>query len=116
MLRKRKSYLQQVGAKPKHEKLPWPGLKAKDHLTRVITRALKEAREAKENEEWAGNQIARVLDYVSPHTAARVLFQVTNRRRRLTASSRKLFSDFLRQWKTQIELNQKYEQVNGQDR
>ena len=41
-----------------------PGLKAKDHLSRVITRAVKEAEERRENEAWAQNQIARVLNYV----------------------------------------------------
>lgn len=68
--------------KPTHEKLPWPGLKAKDHLTRVVTRAVKEAREAGEREVWAEKQIARVLDHVLPEAAIRLVFREVSRRRR----------------------------------
>ena len=68
---------------PQHEKLPWPGLSAKDHLSRVVTRAVKEAREASENELWADNQIATVLDYVSVQTAIRLLYREASRRRML---------------------------------
>jgi hypothetical protein len=79
-MKKRKAHLDRVTTKPKHEKLPWPGLKAKDHLSRVATRAVKEAKETRENEVWAENVIARVLDYVQPETAIRLLLQETDRR------------------------------------
>jgi hypothetical protein len=80
-MKKRKAHLHRVSTKPKHERLPWPGLNAKDHLSRVATRAVKEARETRETEAWAGDQIAQVLDYVSPETAIRVVFRETLRRR-----------------------------------
>jgi hypothetical protein len=60
---------------PAHEKLPWPGLKAKDHLSRVISRALKEAKDTRENEAWAEDQIAHVLDYVSPEAAIKLVLR-----------------------------------------
>jgi hypothetical protein len=81
-MKKRKAHLDRVTTKPKHEKLSWPGLKVKDHLSRVATRAVKEAKETRENEVWAESLIARVLDYVPPETAMRLLFQETYRRRR----------------------------------
>jgi hypothetical protein len=68
--------------KPTHEKLPWPGLKAKDHLSRVVTRAVKEARETGEKEAWAEKQIARVLDHVPPEAAMRLVFREMSRRGR----------------------------------
>jgi hypothetical protein len=74
-MKKRKAHLDRVTTKPKHEKLSWPGLKVKDHLSRVATRAVKEAKEARENEVWAENVIARVLDYVQPETAMKLLLQ-----------------------------------------
>lgn len=74
--------LEQNGQKPKHEKLPWPGLRAKDHLTLVVTRMEKEAREAKETESWARQQIARVLDYTSPEIVMRLVVLETHRRRK----------------------------------
>lgn len=76
--KKAKSY--PISAAPKHEKLPWPGLKAKDHLSRAVTRAVKEAKEKAESEAWAENQIVRVLDHVSPEFAMRLVFRETNRR------------------------------------
>jgi len=79
---RKKAPLGRVSGKPKHEKLPWPGLSAKDYLSRVITRAVKEAKETGENEVWAENLIAKVLDYVPPETAARLLLQETYRRRK----------------------------------
>ena len=82
MMKKRKAHSHRVSTKPKHEKLSWPGLKAKDHLSRVITRAVKEAKETRENEVWAENQIARVLDYVPQETAMRLVFRETRRRRK----------------------------------
>ena len=68
---------------PEHEKLSWPGLRAKDHLSRVATRAVKEAKEKRENELWAESLIARVLDYVPPETAVKLILQETHRRRKL---------------------------------
>jgi hypothetical protein len=67
-------------AAPKHEKLPWPGLKAKDHLSRVVTRAVKEGKEKAESEAWAEDQIARVLDHVSPEFVMRFVLRDTSRR------------------------------------
>jgi hypothetical protein len=81
-MKKSKARSQRVSPKPRHEKLPWPGLKAKDHLSRVVTRAVKEAIEARENEAWAQSQIARVLDYVPPETAMRLVIRETRRRRK----------------------------------
>jgi hypothetical protein len=72
----------EISKGPKHEKLPWGGLRAKDHLSRVVTRAVKEARERKETELWAENQMSRVLSYVSPETAMRLLIQEVRRRRK----------------------------------
>lgn len=78
---KRNLRINRVKAKPHHEKLPWPGLRAKDHLTRVVTGAVKEAKEIRENEAWAECQIARVLDFVSPGTAMRLLCRAAERRK-----------------------------------
>lgn len=64
-----------------HEKLPWPGLKAKDRLSRVISRVVKEAREKRENEAWAENQIAHVMDYVSPETAMKLVLREARSRK-----------------------------------
>jgi len=71
-----------ISKRPKHEKLPWGGLRAKDHLSRIVTRAVKEAKERKETESWAENQMSRVLSYVSPETAMRLLIQEVRRRRK----------------------------------
>ena len=71
-----------VSPKPIHQKLPWPGLRAKDHLSRVITRFLKETREAKETEAWAQEQFARVLDHLPSEPAMVLLFREMRRRRR----------------------------------
>jgi len=102
VMKKPRPHLYRISAKPEHEKLPWPGLKAKDHLSRVISRAVKEAKETKETkekEEWAENQIARVLDFAPPHTVMKLVFLETLRRGSLTPGSKKLFSKFLRQWR-----------------
>jgi hypothetical protein len=80
--KKRKPHSRPALTTPSHEKLPWPGLRAKDHLSRVVARTLKEAKETKENEVWAENQIARVLDYVPPETGLRLLFREARRRRK----------------------------------
>jgi len=69
-----------TSAAPNHEKLPWPGLKAKDRLSRVATQAVKEAKEARETAVWAEKQIARVLDHVPPEAAVRILFREISRR------------------------------------
>lgn len=91
MVKNRKQRLRRVIKKPKREKLAWPGLKAKDRLSRVVTQAVKEAREAREDEIWAQDQIARVLDYVSPHTAMNLVMEVTRHRRRpKTANAKRL--------------------------
>jgi hypothetical protein len=91
MLRKKGTAQQyRISAAPNHEKLPWPGLKAKDHLSRVVTWAVKEAKEARETACWAEEQIARVLDHVPPETAIRILFREISRRenRKLRESKR----------------------------
>ena len=69
-----------VSDEPQREKLPWPGLRAKDRLSRVVTRAVKEEREMKETEVWARKQIARVLDHVSPWLVIEVAVGKLNRR------------------------------------
>ena len=89
-MKKTKAHLHRLSTKPKHEKLSWPGLKAKDHLSRVATRAVKEAKATKENEVWAENLIAHVLDYVPPETAMRLLLQETYRRRKPDAKRQTL--------------------------
>jgi len=63
-----------------HEKLPWPGLRAEDRLSRIVTRAVKEAKEAREREVWAEEQIARVLDHIPPEAALKLVFQEMSRR------------------------------------
>jgi hypothetical protein len=80
--KKTKSRLYEVSMKPTHDNLPWPGLKAKDHLSRVVTRAVKDAREARERDVWAEKQIARVLDNVPPRAAIRLVFREMSRRGR----------------------------------
>jgi hypothetical protein len=72
---RRKARFSQASTRPTHEKLPWPGLKAKDHLSRVVTRAVKEAKEMREMEVWAGCTIATVLKYVPPETVIRLVFR-----------------------------------------
>ena len=61
--------------RPKHEKLPWPGLKHKDYLMRVVTRVEKERRKIKVNETWAQEQIAHILKYVSGETAMQLVLR-----------------------------------------
>ena len=46
--KKRTAQQDRISAAPDHEKLPWPGLKAKDRLSRIATRAVKDAKEARE--------------------------------------------------------------------
>jgi hypothetical protein len=99
VMKKQRLHLHRIGTKPNHEKLPWPGLKARDHLSRVVSRAVKDAKDTREKEEWAESQIARVLDFVPPETAAKLIFLDAYRRRSLTPESRKLFSEFLARWR-----------------
>ena|SRR5882762_1883030 len=75
-----KERLLQLSLKPMHEKLPWPGLRAEDRLSRIVTRAVKEAKEAREREVWAEEQIARVLDHIPPEAALKLVFQEMSRR------------------------------------
>ncbi len=79
-MRKRKESAVEISTKPKYKKLPWPGLRAKDHLTRSVTRAVKEEREKKETELWAEDQIALMLKHVSAETAMKLLLRETRRR------------------------------------
>jgi hypothetical protein len=58
----------QITVKPNHQRLSWPGLEANDHLSRVVTRAVKEAKELREIEAWAESLVSRVLDYVPART------------------------------------------------
>jgi hypothetical protein len=74
--------LHEVSLKPAHDCLPWPGLKAPDHLSRVVTRAVKDAKEARERSAWAEKQIARVLDSVPPEVVFRHVFREMRRRGR----------------------------------
>ena len=103
MMKKPRPNLYRISEKPAHEKLTWPGLNAKDHLSRVVSLAVKEAKETREKEDWAENQIARVLDFVPPHTAMKLVFLETRRRGSLTPGSRKLFLEFLRRWRASVE-------------
>lgn len=70
-----------ISAAPLHEKLPWPGLRAEDHLSRVVTRAVKEAKEARETVAWAEKQIARILDHAPPEIVLTFIFNEMGRRR-----------------------------------
>jgi len=80
MTKNKKSRVGGVSLNPVHEKLPWPGLRANDHLSRVVARALKEAKETRECEAWAEKQIERVLEHVSPDTALKLIRIAMNRR------------------------------------
>ena len=80
--KKRKASLYEVSMKPTHDNLPWPGLKARDHLSRVVTRAVKDAKGARERDEWAEKQIARVLDNIPPRAAMRLVLREMSRRGR----------------------------------
>lgn len=71
-----------VSKAPRRERLPWPGLKARDRLSRIVAAALKDAREAKHRELWAKHQIARLLDRIPPERAMALIFRETSRRGR----------------------------------
>jgi len=69
-----------LNSKPRHTELSWPGLRAQDRLSRVITRWVKEQRAERENEAWARDLIARVLDWVPPETVMKLLYREARRR------------------------------------
>lgn len=77
----KKTCQSKISKRPTCEKLPWPGLKAKDHLSRVVTREVKKQREAKEAAAWAEIQIARVIDFVPPDIVLRLVLRELSRRR-----------------------------------
>jgi hypothetical protein len=83
-MKKKKKKLQscRLSMEPVYEKLSWPGLRAKDHLSRVVTRAVKEDKEVKERDLWAEKQIARILENVPPRTALRLFLLGMRRKRR----------------------------------
>ena len=74
-MKRKKSDSNNVSARPKYDNLPWPGLKAKDRMSRVITRAVKDAKIATERDEWAREQIARILDIVPPRHAMKLIMR-----------------------------------------
>ena len=74
---KPKSY---IGVARRHQKLPWPGLKAHDRLSRVVTRAVKDAKERRETETWARRQMARVLDHIPPDAVIGMVCEEMRRR------------------------------------
>jgi hypothetical protein len=76
-----------LNSEPKHTKLTWPGLRARDRLSRVITGWVKEQKEERENEDWARDQIARVLDWVPPETVMKLLYREARRRNESIPSS-----------------------------
>ena len=67
---------------PRKEKLPWPGLKAADRLTRIVTAAVKVARETRYRELRAEYQIARVLDSIPAERAMTLFLREISRRGR----------------------------------
>ena len=80
-MKNRRKDSRQVGMTPAHEKLSWPGLTARDHLTRVVTRAVKEAKETRERKLWAETVIGRMLDYVTAEVAIKLIVREAKRRR-----------------------------------
>jgi len=70
-----------VSKKPKRSGRNWPGLKAKDRLSRVVTRWVKGKKEEVEKEVWAHEQIARLLDCVPPDTVMKLLYIEARRRK-----------------------------------
>jgi hypothetical protein len=73
-----------VSKVPRKEKLPWLGLKAVDRLSRIVTAAVKEAREAKYGELRAKYQIAQVLDSIPAERAmALFLLEISRRGRHI---------------------------------
>jgi len=71
-----------VSKLPRKEKLPWPGLKAVDRLSRIVTAAVKEAREARYRELRGEYQIARVLDSIPTERAMALFLREISRRGR----------------------------------
>ena len=78
--KRKKNRKKRTSPAPGHRKLPWPGLKAKDHLSRVVTRAVKEAKEAEAALNWAKAQIDCLLDYVSAEAVLELLLCEMRRR------------------------------------
>jgi hypothetical protein len=71
-----------VSKVPRQENLPWPGLKSRDRLSRIVTAAVKAARGARHRELRAERQIARILDNISPEKAMTLFFREISRRGR----------------------------------
>ena len=59
-------------------KLTWPGLRADDLLSRVVTRWVKRQRE---DEAWARKQIAKLLARVPPETVMKLLYREARHRK-----------------------------------
>jgi hypothetical protein len=76
-----------LSSKPRHMKLTWPGLRAQDRLSRIITAWVKEQKEESENEAWARDQVARVLDWIPPETVMKLLYREARRRNSSIPSS-----------------------------
>jgi hypothetical protein len=81
-MKRKKSLSNKISARPTHNNLPWPGLKAKDRISRVVTRAVKDAKITNEREEWAEEQIARILDIIPPGQAMRLIMRELRRRQK----------------------------------
>jgi hypothetical protein len=88
-MKRKKSQSNKVSARPTYDNLPWPGLRAKDRMSRVITRAVKDAKIASERDEWAREQIARILDIVPPRHAMRLIVRELRRRQKSRPRSQK---------------------------
>jgi hypothetical protein len=105
--KRRNERLLQVSLKPTHEKLPWPGLEAGDRLSRIATRAVKEAKEAREREAWAEEQIARVLDHIPPEAALKLVFHEMSRRGKHIPRLAKSPLKILRDWNLKLRRRRK---------
>jgi hypothetical protein len=81
-MKKNTQQLKRLSPRPRHTKLPWSGLRAKDHLSRVVTQKVKEARELEETELWATAQISRVLKYISAEMVIEIVLRETRPRRK----------------------------------
>ena len=77
-----------VSRGPRYERLPWPGLKSKDHICRLVTRAVKAAKESRETETWARQQMGKILEHVSVPDAMRLLVKVAQRGEQRRAAKR----------------------------
>jgi hypothetical protein len=63
-----------------------------------VARGLKEIKETRESEAWAGNQIARVLDHVPPETALTLIFREMGCRGMPIPRPAKSLLKFLKEW------------------